>query len=165
MRSKGPIILEEGELADEPIAIDEAEQLEVVLMGRDDVEIPGVSTQPGSSSAHERRDEAQQPGSPGVLISSSRVVDPSPTTGVFGGKASITEASHVELLSSSSGEDEYDSGDEVDFGDEPALPDPSKFSHILEEEIHRCDPVTVSPIATIAAAEGTLLVFLNRLLL
>jgi len=121
------VILEEGELADEPAAADEAEQLEVDLMSRDDVEIPGVSTQPGSSSAQERREEAQQPGSPGILMPSSRVVDPSPTTGVFCGKALIVEASRVELSSSSSGEDEYDSGDEVDFGDEPALPNPSKF--------------------------------------
>jgi len=66
----------------------------------------------------------------------SRVVDPSPTTGVLGDKVSIAEASRVELSSSSSGEDEYYSGDEVDFGDESILPDPSKFSHISEEEIH-----------------------------
>ena len=50
-------------------------------MGKDDVEIPGVSTQPEYSSAQKRRDEAHQPGSPTVLIPSSRVVDPSPTTG------------------------------------------------------------------------------------
>ena len=93
---------------------------------------------------------------------SSRVIDPSPTTGVFGGKAPIAEASRVELSSSSSGEDRYDSGDEVDFGDEPVLPDPSKFSHISEEEIYGCDPVTVSPKATIAAVEGTLIVLLSR---
>jgi len=93
---------------------------------------------------------------------SSRVVDPSPTTGVLGGKVSIAEASYVALSSSSSGEHEYSSGDEVDFGDEPAPPDPSKFSHITEEEIQGCDPVTVSPIATIAPAEGTLIVFLTR---
>ena len=94
---------------------------------------------------------------------SSRVVDPSPTTGVLGGKVSIAETSCVELSSSSSREHEYYSGDEVDFGDEPAPPpDPSKFSHISEKEIHGCDPVTVSPIATIAAVEGTLIVLLAR---
>ena len=130
-------------------------------MSRDNVEIPGVSIQPGSSSAQEKRDETQQPGSPGVLISSPRAVDPSPTTGVFGGKAPIAEASRVELSSSSSKEEEYDSGDEVDFGDEPALPDSSKFSHISEEEMHGCDPVVVSPMATIAAAEGTLAILLT----
>ena len=91
------------------------------------------------------------------------MVDPSPTTGVLGGNVSIAETSCVELSSSSSGEHEYYSGDEVDFGDEPALPDTSKFSHILEEEIQGCDPVTVSPIAIIAAAEGTLVVFLTWL--
>ena len=157
LRSRGPVILEEGELAGEPVMAEEAERSEVDLVGRDDVEIPGVSTQPGSSLVQERRDEVQQPGSPTVLMPSSRVVDPSPTTGVLGGKVSIAETSCVELSSSSSGEHEYYSGDEVDFGDEPALPDPSKFSHISEEEIQ---PVTVSPIATIAAAEGTLVVFL-----
>jgi len=105
----------------------------------------------------------QQPGSPTVLMPSPRVVDLSPTTGVLGGKVSVAETSCVELSSSSFGEHEYYSGDEVDFGDEPALPDTSKFSHISEEEIQGCDPVTVSPIATIAAAEGILLVFLNQL--
>ena len=62
LRSRGPVILEEGELADEPATIEEADQLEVDLVGRDDVEIPGVSTQPGSSSVQERRGEEQQPG-------------------------------------------------------------------------------------------------------
>ena len=166
LRSKGPVILEEGEftdeptVADEPTAADDAEQFEADLMSRDDVEIQGVSTQPGSSSAQERRDEAHQPGSPDVLIPSPRAVDPSPTTGVFGGKALIAEASRVELSSSSS-EEEYDSGDEVDFGDEPALPDPSKFSHISEEEMHGHDPVRVSPVTTIVAAEGTLIILFN----
>jgi len=93
---------------------------------------------------------------------SSRVVDPSPTTGVLGGKVSIAEASYVALSSSSSGEHEYSSGEEVNFGDEPTLPDPSKFSHISEEEIHGCDPVTASPLAAIAPAEGTLFAFLTR---
>ena len=58
MRSRGPAFLEEGELADEPTAAaaaDDAEQLEVDLMSRDDVEIPGVSAHPGSYSAQERR--------------------------------------------------------------------------------------------------------------
>jgi len=177
LRSKGPVILAEGEFAneptaavepaaaDEPIAVDDAEQLEVDLMSRDDVEIPGVSTQHGSSSAQERRDEAQQSGSPGILMSSSRIIDPNPTTGVFGGKALIVEASRVELSSSSSEEEGYDSGDEVDFNDEPVLPDPSKFSHISEEETYRCDPVTASPPAAVASAEGIFLVVLLTKLL
>ena len=76
--------------------------------------------------------------------------------GVFGGKASIAEASRVELSSSSSEGEGYDSGDEVDFNDEPILLDPSKFSHISEEEIYGCDPVTASPPAAVASAEGTL---------
>ena len=191
LRSRGPRIVEEAEPADKPTTADEAEQFEVDIMSggdverpgvsaqfgassaherRDeaqqpevdimgDVEIPGVSTQPGSSSAHERRDEAQQPGSPSVFISSARTVDPSPTTGVFGGKAPVAEVPRVELSSSLS-EEEIDFEDEVDFGDEPAPPDPSKFSHISEEEIYGCEPLTTSPLAAVIpaeAAEGTLL--------
>ena len=81
----------------------------------------------------------QQPGSPSVLMPTSRVIDPNPTTGVFSGKASITETSCVELSSVSSEEHGYYSGEEVDFGDEPALPDMSKFSHISEEDIQGYD--------------------------
>ena len=68
----------------------------------------------------------------------------------------------VALSSSSSEEHEYYSGEEVDFGDEPTLPDTSKFSHILEEEIQGYDSVTASPIAMIAATEGNFFIFLNR---
>ena len=101
----------------------------------------------------------QQPGFPSVLMPTSRVIDPSPTTGVLGGKASIAETSCVELSSSSSKEHGYYSGEEVNFGAEPALPNTSKFSHISEEEIQ--GPVTVSPIARIAATEGIFFVLLN----
>ena len=68
---------------------EEAERPEVDLVGKDDVEIPGVSTQPGPSSVYERRVEMQQSGSPSVLMPTSRVVDPSPTTGVLSSKISI----------------------------------------------------------------------------
>jgi len=91
----------------------------------------------------------------------SRVAEPSPTTGVFSGKASIAETSCVELSSSSSEEHEYYSDEEVDFGDEPALPDTSKFSHISEEEIQGYVPAMVLPIAEIAATEGISFVLLN----
>jgi len=37
-------------------------------------------------------------------------------------------------------EHDYYSGDEVDFGDAPALPDTSKFSHILEKEMQTYVP-------------------------
>ena len=77
----------------------------------------------------------QQPGSLSVLMPTLRVIGPSPTTGVLSGNASIAETSCVELSSSSSEEHGYYSGEEVNFGDEPALPDTSKFSHISEEEI------------------------------
>ena len=69
--------------------------------------------------------EVQQPGSPSVLMFTSWVMEPSPTTGVFSGKAPVTEASLV-LVSSSSSEEHSDySGEEVDFGNEPALLDTS----------------------------------------
>ena len=57
LRSRGPVILEEGGLADEPIVAEEVEQPEVDLVRRDGIEIPGISTQPGPSSAHGRKVE------------------------------------------------------------------------------------------------------------
>ena len=99
LRSRDPLILEEGELAGELAMAEEVEQPEVDLVRRDDVEIPGVSTQPGPSSVHERRVEVQQSGSPSVLMPTSRVVNPSPTTGVLSGKVSIAKTSCVELSS------------------------------------------------------------------
>jgi len=103
----------------------------------------------------------QLPGSPSVLIPTSRFVDPSPTTGVLSGKVSIAETSCVELSSSSSEEHGYYSGEEVNFGDEPALPDTSKFSHISDKVIQGYVHVTVSPIARIAATKGIFFVLLN----
>ena len=81
---------------------------------------------------------------------------------MFGGKAPVAEVPRVELSSSSSSssEEEINFEDEVDFGDEPAPPDPSKFSHISEEEIYGYEPLTTSPLAAVIpaeAAEGTLL--------
>ena len=55
----------------------------------------------------------------------------------------------------------YFSGEEVDFGDEPALLDTSKFLHISEEEIQEYVPMMVLPIARISATEGIFFVFLN----
>ena len=135
LRSKGPAILKEGELVGDPVVAKEVERPEVDLVERDDVEIPGVSTRPGPSSVHERRVEVQQLGSPSVLMPASRIIDPSPTTGIFSSKVSIAETSCVELSSFSFEEHGYYSGEEVDFGDEPTLPDTSKFSHISKEEI------------------------------
>ena len=67
----------------ESVMAERVERPEVDLVERDDVEIPGVSTQPGPSSAQERREEVQQSGSPSVLMPTSRVIEPSPTTGVL----------------------------------------------------------------------------------
>jgi len=95
----------------------------------------------------------QQPGSPNVLMPTTQVVEPSPTTRVLSGKVPITETPWVQLSSSSSEEHEYYSGEEVDFGDEPALPDTSKFSHISEEEMQAYVPAMVLPSGEIATAD------------
>ena len=84
-----------GEPVGELIMAEEIERPEVNLVERDDVEFPGVSTQHGPSSAQERGEEVQQPGCPGVLMPTSRVIEPSPTTAVLSGKAPFTEASWV----------------------------------------------------------------------
>ena len=65
------------------------------------------------------------------------------------------------LSSSSSEAHGYYSGEEVNFGDELALPDTSKFLHISKEEIQGYVPMMVSPIARIAVTEGISFVFLN----
>ena len=119
-------------------------------MSGGDVNIPGVSAQPESSSA-------QQPGSPSVFVSSPRMADPSPTTGVVGDKAPAAGVSREALSSSSlSGESEFE--DDVDYGDEPTFPDPRKFSHISEEEIYGGEPSTVSQPAVVPVG-GTLFTF------
>ena len=59
---------EEGELVDRATITDEDEQIDIMSGG--DVDIPGISVRPGFLLAHEGRDEAQQPGSPCVFISS-----------------------------------------------------------------------------------------------
>ena len=73
--------MEEGEFVDESAAAGDDESVEVDIMTGGDVEIAGLLVQPEPSSAHDGRDEAQQPGSPNIFISSLRAVDPSPTTG------------------------------------------------------------------------------------
>ena len=72
---------------------------------------------------------------------------------VLSGKSSVTEASLVQVSSSSSEEHNDYSGDEVDFGDEPALPDTSKFSHISEEEMQVYVPAMVSPSGEVTTTE------------
>ena len=49
------------------------------------------------------------------------------------------------MSSSSSEEHDYYSSEEVDFSDEPALPDTSKFSYISEEELQAYIPAMVLP--------------------
>ena len=107
--------------------------------------------------------EVQQSGSPSVLISTSQVVEPSPTTGVFSGKAPITEASLVHVSSSSSEEHSDYSGDEVDFDDEPALPDTIMFSHISEEKMQMDVPAMVPPSGEVSTTEGISSIPLNYL--
>ena len=58
-------------------------------------------------------------------------------------------------MSSSSSEEHGDySGDEVDFGDEPALPDTSKFLHISQEEMQVDVPVMVLPSGEVTTTEN-----------
>jgi len=83
--------------------------------------------QPTTSSAQERGMKAHQLGFLSVMMPTSRVVEPNPTTGVLSGKAPATETPWVQVSSSLSEEHDYYSGEEVDFGDEPAHLDASKF--------------------------------------
>ena len=142
LHSRGPAILAEGEPTGEsPIT-------------------EGVDL-PATSLAQEKEVEAPQPSSPSVLMPASRVVEPSPTIRVLSGKALITETSWVQLSSSSSEEYEYYSGEEVDFSDEPTLPDTRKFSHISEEEMQVYVPAMVPPSGEIATTEGISSILLN----
>ena len=134
LRSRGPAILAEGEPVVESTMAEGVEQPEEVVE-RVAADIPGVSIQPETSSAQGRGAEVQQLGSPSVLLPTSRVMEPSPTTRILSGKAPITETFWVQLSSSSSKKHEYYSCEEVDFDDEPTLPDTSKFSHISKEEM------------------------------
>jgi len=146
--------VEEGEFIEESAVAADVASPEIEVMGNADVEIPGVAAQLKSPSAHERRDEAQQLGSPSVFIPSPRAVDPSPTTGVIGGKAPIVDSPRTDLSSSSfSGASMFE--DEVDYGDEPAPPDQSKFFHISEEEMYVGESSSAPPVAAIPV-EGTL---------
>ena len=65
------------------------------------------------------------------------------------------------MSSSSSEEHDYYPGDEVDFGDEPAFPDTSKFSYISEEEMHAYVPAMVPPSGEVTTAEGISSILLN----
>ena len=87
--AEGPVVAEQAEEVTERVAVEVSSQM-------------GVSIQQAVFSAQERV-EVRQPGSPSVLMSASRVVEPSPTTGLLSGKALITEVSLVQVSSSSSG--------------------------------------------------------------
>jgi len=91
----------------------------------------------------------------------SRIVEPSPTTRVFCGKAPITERSWVQVSSSSSEEHDYYSSEKVDFGDELALHDTDKFSHISEEEMQAYVPAMVPSSGEVTTSEGISSIFLN----
>ena len=57
--------------------------------------------------------------------------------------------------------DEYYSGKEYDFGDEPTLPNTSKFSHISKEEMQVYVPMMVLPSGEVATAESISSILLN----
>jgi len=105
--------------------------------------------------------KAPQLGSLGVLMPTSQIVEPNPTTGVLSGKTPITEPSWVQVLSSSSEEHGYYSGEEVDFGDKPALPDTSKFSYISEEEMQAYVLTIVPSSGEVTTAEDISSILLN----
>ena len=88
-------------------------------------------------------------------------MEPNPTTGVLSGKALITEPSRVQVSSSSSEEHDYYSGEEGDFGDEPALPDTSKFLYISEEEMQVYVPAMVPPSGEVTTTEDISSIPLN----
>jgi len=77
-----------------------------------------------------------------------KIPESSPTTGPIGGKAPITEAPLVQVLSSSS------EGDDHNIGSEPAYHDASKFSHMTEEEMQVAAPETELPSREAATTEG-----------
>ena len=58
------------------------------------------------------------------------------------------------MSSSLSEEHDYYSGEEVDFGDEPAHLDTSKFSHISEEEMQVYVPAIVQPSIEVTTTES-----------
>jgi len=63
----------------------------------------------------------------------------------------------VQVSSSSSKEHDYYLRNEVDFSDEPALPDTSRFLHISEEEMQVDVPAMVLPPGEVTTTEGLLL--------
>ena len=87
-------------------------------------------------------------------MSASPVAKPSPTSGLLSGKSPITEVSLVQVSSSWSEKHGDYSGDKGDFGDEPALPDTSKFSHIFEKEMQVDIPAMVPPLGEVTTTEG-----------
>ena len=93
-------------------------------------------------------------GSPSVLMSTPQVTEPSPTTRLLCGKALVTEASFVQVPSSSFEENFDYSGDKLYFGDEPAPPDTSKFTHIFKEEMQVDVPATIPPSGKVATTGG-----------
>ena len=70
------------------------------------------------------------------MMLAPKIPECSPTTGPIDGKAPITKASSVQVLSLSS------EGDDYDIGYEPAPHDASKFSHITEMEMQVAAPKT-----------------------
>ena len=74
-------------------------------------------------------------GSPRILMLTSQVTEPSPTTGILSGKVSVTEAFFAQVPSTTSEEHVDYLGDELDFSVEPSLLETSNFTHISEEEI------------------------------
>jgi len=65
-------------------------------------------------------------------------------------------------VSSSSSEEQVDlSGDELDFGDEPAPPDTCKFTHIFKKEMQVDVPVTISTSGEVVTTKSISSIPLN----
>ena len=78
----------------------------------------------------------------------------SPTTGLISSKVPISEVPSSQILSSSSEEHVNYSGDELDFDDELAPPDTSKFSYISEEEMRVDVTETSLPLEGTVTVKG-----------
>ena len=153
LHSRGPAILAEAEPAVESAAAEgPIEAAITTLEDTTNVETHN-SVQPKVTLTLEEQTEVQ-PGSPSVLTPPPHILEHSPTTGLISGKVSITEVPSTQILSSSSEEHVDYSRDELDFGDEPAPSDTSKFSHILEEEMRVDVPETSLPLEGSATVEG-----------
>ena len=119
-----------------------------VSVGTEVMEEPQLQVASTSLMTLERAE--MRPGSPSIMMPALKILECSPTTGPIGGKAPITEAPSVQVLSLSS------EGDDYNFGHEHVPLDASKFSHMMEEEMQVATPETELPLEKTTTTEGIL---------